>query len=72
MAAAEERARAAQVATVRAGGEDYAMVAARERSVVSAPAAITLGAGFCGAAGWLVVAAGRRRRQRVARVSSRW
>jgi hypothetical protein len=70
MAAAEERARAAQVATVRAAGEHH-MVAAR-RSPLPAPAAITLGAGFCGAAGWLVLSAGRRRRQRVARVSSRW
>jgi hypothetical protein len=54
---------------------DLAMVAvrhrARDRSIVPAPAAITLGVGICGAAGWLVVGAGRRRRHQVARVQSR-
>lgn len=49
-------------------GGDLAMVAvrqrsrARDRSVIPVPAAITLGVGVCGAAGWLVVGAGRRRR----------
>jgi hypothetical protein len=60
----------------RRGGGDLAMVAARtrarSRSVFSAPAAITLGVGVCGAAGFLVFSAGRRRRDpRVARVQSR-
>ena len=72
MAGAEERAKAAQVATVKAGGGEHAMVAvrenARERSVLPTPAAITLGAGFVGAAGWLVLGAGRRRGPAAARL----
>jgi hypothetical protein len=52
---------------------EHAMVAARplrarDRSFIPAPAAITLGAGVCGAAGWLVLAGSRRRRdERVVR-----
>jgi hypothetical protein len=62
MAAAEERARASQVARVHADGE-LNMVAARSHSVLPAPAAITLGVGLCGTAGWLLVGPELRRRR---------
>ena len=43
----------------------------RDRSLVPAPAAITLGLGVCGAAGWLALGLGRRRPPGVARIDAR-
>jgi hypothetical protein len=76
MAGAEEKARATQVATVHAdgtgpGASEHAMVATRSRSVLPAPAAITLGTGFLGAAGWLLVGPELARRRRLRPATAR-
>jgi hypothetical protein len=72
---------APQAATVRTGGDgsstqEHSMVAVRsvrrDEAAAATPALITLGLGFCGALGWLVLASERRRRHAVpARVGDR-